>query len=460
MLAAGPLPPHPRLLFNAAGVERLKARIQEPAWAPHWKAFRDAVDSAIRQPVELPPRPANWWHWYVCPVHGARLTTGKQIAPWQWEHICPVDREVLRGDPSRPDRDFDACVISGVHDRYAREVQRTGIARQVTGEPRYAQRAREILLAYAAKYASYPLHNTRGQALVGGGHIHSQTLDESVWLIPIAQGADLVWDTLSAADRATVADGFLLPAARDTILPHRLGVHNIQNWKNSAVGLTGLLLGDESLIHAAIDDPDRGYRAQMVKGVQPDGAWFEGAWGYHFYTLSAVWPLAEAARNCAIDLYGEPLRKMFLAPVQLAMPNGVLPAFNDSAEVDIHSELYELGWARYHDPAFLRAVPPSPRSDFALWLGEDRLPPAPASSQGSRNSLASGHAILERGLGEQATWLCLKYGTHGGGHGHPDKNNFVLYSRGRVLFPTPAPAPTAHPCTTSGTRSPSLTIPW
>jgi hypothetical protein len=446
LTAAGTLPAHPRLLLNSESVARLKARIQQPAWAAQWKEFRAGVDSALAQKVELPPRAANWWHWYVCPTHGARLTTGKQVAPWQWEHICPVDHEILRGDPSRPERDFDACVISGTHDRYAREVQRAGVVYQITGDARYADRAREILLAYAAKYASYPLHTTRGAAQIGGGHVHSQTLDESVWLIPIAQGADLIWDTLSEADRESIARGLFLPAARDTILAHRMGIHNIQNWKNSAVGLTGLLLGDESLIRAAIDDPDRGYRAQMSTGVQPDGAWFEGAWGYHFYTLSAVWPLTEAARNCGIDLYGEPLKKMFLAPIQLAMPNGVLPAFNDSTEVNVRNDLYELAYARYQDPALARGLPAGARrSEFALWFGNDDLPAAAAKSLGSRNSTASGYAILERGEGMQATWLCLKYGPHGGGHGHPDKNNFVLYARGKVLFPDPGTRPYGSP---------------
>jgi hypothetical protein len=46
----------------------------------------------------------------------------------------------------------------------------------------------------------------------------------------MAQGADLVWETLSEADRQTLADKLFLPAARDVILPHRMGVHNIQNW--------------------------------------------------------------------------------------------------------------------------------------------------------------------------------------------------------------------------------------
>jgi hypothetical protein len=439
------LPAHPRLLLDSAGIARLKQRIEQPAWSAQWKSLRSGVDSALRQPLDLPPRGANWWHWYVCPKHGVRLTTGKQIAPWQWEHICPVDREVLHGDPSSPDRDFDGCALSSVHDRYAREVQRAGVVYQVTGDAKYAARARDILLAYTAKYRSYPVHNTQGRAQIGGGRVHSQTLDESVWLIPMAQGADMVWDTLSEADRKTIADGLFLPAARDTILAHRMGIHNIQNWKNSAVGLSGFLLGEESLIRAAIDDADRGYRAQMAKGVQPDGAWFEGAWGYHFYTLSAVWPLTEAARNCGIDLYGEPLRKMFLAPVQLAMPNGKLPAFNDSSEVNVRNDEYELAWARYREPAFALGLAGSDhRNDFALYYGTDDLPAAKSIALGSRNS-SSGYAILQKGVGDQATWLCVKYGPHGGGHGHPDKNNFVLYSRGQVLFPDPGTRPYGSP---------------
>ena len=410
------------------------------------KRSQSAYDAAMDGPVVLPPRGSNWFHWYVCPAHGARLTTGKKLGDWKWEHICPTGHEVWKGDPSRPDRDFDGCVLAGIHDGFARAIRQGGILYAVTGDARYAARARDILLAYAAKYLDYPLHDTQGRARIGGGRLSPQTLDESVWLIPAAQGADLIWDTLSEADRTTLADKLFLPAARDVILPHRMGIHNIQNWKNSAVGLTGLLLGDSALTRAAIDDPDRGYRVQMAKGVQSDGVWFEGSWGYHDYTLSAVWALVEAARNCDLDLYGEPLKKMFEAPIQLAMPNLMLPAFNDSAEGAVGNDLYELAYARYHDPLYLAALAGSNRrNDYALWFGEVTLPPNQAASLSSRNSTASGYAILQRGDGAQATWLCLKYGPHGGGHGHYDKNNFILYAKGAVLFPDPGTRPYGSP---------------
>lgn len=434
--------PHPRLLFDSAGIERLKQRAADPEWSAQWAAFRKSYDAGIAAAVELPPRGSNWFHWYVCPKHGVRLTTGKSIASWRWEHVCPAGGEVLRGDPSRPQTDFDGCVLAGTHSRYANQVRDGGILYQVTGDRRYADRARAILLAYAAKYLDYPLHTTMNEAKIGGGRVGPQTLDESVWLIPMAQGADLVWDTLSDADRAAISEKLFLPAARDVILPHKMGIHNIQCWKNSAVGLTGFLLGDDALIRAAIDDPDRGYRVQMSKGVQGDGVWYEGAWGYHFYTLSALWPLVEAARNAGVDLYGEPLKKMFEAPVLLAMPNLMLPAFNDSAETAVRNPLYELAYARYHDSLFLAALSgASRRNEFALWFGVAKLPADKPAPPASRNFPESGYAVLARG----GTWLCLKYGPHGGGHGHPDKNNFILYARDRVLFPDPGTRPYGSP---------------
>jgi len=365
-----PLPPHPRLLVNAKGIDQLKQRVNESSWSDQWKDFKSGFDKTIDEKIELPPRGGNWWHWYVCPKHGARLTQGKLIGPWQWEHICPIDKEVLHGDPARPDRDYDGVIINNTHNKYSRAIRDAGILYQVTGDKRYAQRGREILLAYAEKYLSYPLHNIHGEAKIGGGHVGPQTLDEAGWLIPVAQGADLIWNTLSETDRQTLTEKLFLPAAREVILPHKMGVHNIQCWKNSAVGLVGFLLGDQDLIHTAIDDEDRGYRTQMAKGVQEDGVWYEGAWGYHFYTLSALWPLTEAARNCGTDLYGEPLKTMYEAPINLAMPNLMLPAFNDSTEVDVHNALYELAYARYHDPVYLEALAGSKRrNEFALWFG-------------------------------------------------------------------------------------------
>ena len=196
-------------------------------------------------------------------------------------------------------------------------------------------------------------------------------------------------------------------------------------------------MGDQQLIDDAIDGIS-GYRANMAQGVQADGVWCEGAWGYHFFTIRGTWPLTEAARNCGIDLYGPELQRLFDAPLRLATPDFRLPAFNDSGEVTVarEADFYELAYARYHVPAYaaLLARQQAVGPDGSVVRRPQHLQRRVAPLR-SRNAEASGYAILQRGDGPQATWLCLKYGPHGGGHGHFDKNHFVLYARGEAVMP-------------------------
>jgi len=454
-LATGELPAHPRLLVSRSGVERLKSRVAELDWAQRWwRRFLAGVDSRLKRPVELPPRGGNWYHWYVCPEDGSALRRGRSIGKWRWEHRCELCNKVWTGGrPDEPSRDYDGCAIQSVHFDYAYQVRNCGLAWQVTGERRYFERARRILLDYAAKYLSYPLHRIHGGPGIGGGRVASQTLTEACWLIPIAQGADLIWPSLDEGERRRIASKLLLPAARDVILPHRLGVHNIQCWKNSAVGLVGLLLADETLIREAMDDPECGYRTQMREGVSAAGSWYEGSWGYHFYTLQGTWPLVEAARNCGIDLYCPDLRAMFDIPIKLMSPTGVLPAFNDSHTVSVRRQaaLYELAYARFGNARYLAVLGGDrvtgeagrvSRGDMAVLYGVESLPGRSQKPQKhvSANYPAAGFAILAKGQGDRATWLCLDYGPHGGGHGHPDKLSFVLFACGVELSLDPGTA--------------------
>lgn len=443
-MRAKPLPPHPRLLFNQQGIDEVKERIERCEWAKkRWHTLLQNGEEWLKEPVSLPPRGGNWYHYYACPEHGAALRTGQKIGEWQWEHICPVDNKRFRSDPSRPEQDYDGCVLMTVHGQLANRVRDLGILYRVTGNRQYADKAREIACSYAERYASYPLHTIRGEARIGGGKVGPQTLDESVWLIPMAQGVDLIWNTLSESERNLLTQKLFLPAAREVILPHRMGVHNIQCWKNSAVGLVGLLVGDEELIQEAIDHPERGHWTQMRKGVTADGVWWEGAWGYHFYTLSALWHLTEAGRNCGIDLYGEELKRMYDAPLRFATPSLTLPAFNDSSEVNLRAQApaYELAYARYNNPLYLALLSSGNReNDFALWFGVQSLPRPRSFEWRSANYPTSGYAILAKGRGQNATWLCLKYGPHGGGHGHPDKLHLEIHAKGKPVAADPGMA--------------------
>ena len=432
------LPPHPRLLINSNGIAELRERIASAPWAKtSWRELKASANNSLLKPVELPPRGGNWSHNYVCPVHGARLVQGRQIGPWQWEHICPVGNHILTGDPSQATLDFDGNAIMTIHDKLAKQVLDDGLVFQVTGDARYAQRARAILLAYADKYLSYPIHDNKGRPGKHGGRVASQPLSEAMWLIPVVQGADLVWETLSADDRRVIEEKILRPALTEIIIPTKFGIQNMQCWENSAIGLTGFLLGDQNLISLAIDDPKFGYRQQLAKGVDADGLWLEGSSGYHFFAIEGLWPLAEGARNCGLDLYDSQFKALFDGPFAIAMPNLVLPNFNDSSLAPLlgQTAAYELAFARFHDAKYISLF--GNRNNWmALLFGATNLPAAQAVGETqSRNLTAGGYAILQQGAGTNATWIATKFGPHGGMHGHPDKNSFILYARGQVRAP-------------------------
>jgi len=425
------LPPHPRLLFAKDDIPAIKERAAKmPGAKARFEALKTQADGWLKKEYKLPEKGGQWYHYYSCPKHGARLKTEGPT-----KHVCPIDKEVFTGYP------YDDVVISNEHGALSSAIRALGIVYQLTGDAKYAAKAKEILLAYAAKYQSYPLHNIKNEPKVGGGKVGPQTLDEATWLITVVEGADCIWDTCSADEQRTVTDGLLYPATK-VIRDHKMGIHNIQCWKNSAVGLTGLLIGDMKLVDEALK-AESGYYNQMKKGVSPDGCWYEGAWGYHFYTLNAVSHLTEGALHSGINLYNDDFKRMFDGPIAFAMPDLRLPAFNDSGIVNVagSTNLYEIAYARYKDQRYCPLLAQSKRdSEQSLLCGAAELPAATAAAYVSRNYPASGYAVLAAGRGAETTWLCMKYGPHGGGHGHPDKLNFVLYGLGQIVAPDPGTA--------------------
>jgi hypothetical protein len=194
---------HPFLLVNAEEIAAAKQKAAGQPWARRaLENLLAAANAALKQPTAVPDKVGQWAHWYSCPKHGVRLRT---VSPTQ--HRCPVDGEIFTGDP------YDAVVIGQQHQRMANATRDLGLAYQFTGESKYARQAAAILLDYAGKYASYPRHTTTGKDAVGGGKVLAQTLDESVWLIPLAWGYDLVWDALAPEERSRIETGVLLPAS-------------------------------------------------------------------------------------------------------------------------------------------------------------------------------------------------------------------------------------------------------
>jgi MYXO-CTERM domain-containing protein len=442
-----PARPHPRTLLDAADLTRIADWAAAYPWAG--AARDDVVAAADGWPAEfeteyelpawsLPPEGGQWTLWYVCPTHGVRLTH-----EGSGRHVCPVDGEVLTGWP------YDQVVYSWMHSDLAAYARDLGLAWRLTGNPSYAAGAADILRAYAATYSTYPLHNIDGNPSGSAGRVLSQTLDEAIWLVPVAWAYDLIADStaLDDADRAAI-EHELLRAAATVIRRNPSGLSNWQSWHNAGIAAVGFALDDPTLVAAALRDPANGFERQLADSVSADGFWYEGSWGYHFFALDALLYTAELAQRAGYDAYGHPaLRGMLEAPVRFAMPDGSLPAFNDSGTASVRSQrrAYEAAWNRYADPLFAAPLAAASRGRDALLWGAAAVPETDELAFGSLLFPDAGYAVLRTGAGDDAAYLALDFGPHGGWHGHYDKLGFVLYARGAQLALDPGTQSYAAP---------------
>lgn len=429
--APGSLEPH--LFLSLQDFAERKAVVAKEPWAK--QALDDLLKEADGYPqdylsrwgltkLEAPAKGAQWAHWYVCPVTGATL----EFKPPN-HNICPDTGE-----------DFQQWPISDVHyhymhDQLSRDAKLLAIAYRMTGRQKYAQEAAEILKLYADKYHEYPIVDNYGKQSDWGARVYSQTLNESIWLIDMTFAYDLVRGSgaLSTADRTHIEKDLLLPSAAVVVRGHKEPTLNIQSWINGAQAAVGFELGEKALIDEAVNGP-LGFRYQMKNYVH-EGFWLEGAWGYQFYAMRPLIATAEMARRHGMNLWAqEPaLASMFLAPLGVVLPDGSLPAFNDSHEVPLYpnAPLYELAYANTHDPALLPVLENAPRKSVdALLFGVAELPKTEAAKLKSAVFPDSGYAMLRAPNTDLN--IIMKFGPHGGGHGHYDKLGEVVYAEGRV----------------------------
>ncbi len=385
---------------------------------------------------ELPPEGGQWLHYYACPDTGTQLTF---VPPDQ--NICRDNGKVYKGYP------YDHVVYMLRADALGQGALTEAEAYRLTGKLEYANKAAQVLNAYADKYLTYAIHDNQGKDTKFGARVYSQTLDESLWLIKVAWTYDLVRGSgvLSSAQKQHI-ERDLLRASAGTVgrasAPSNpspaFATSNIQCWINAAVGSVGYTLHDQQLISQALDGP-LGFHRQMRHSVI-DGFWAEGAWGYQFYALRALTQLAQMARQTGTNLWQEEpnLLKLFKSPPEVMFADGTLPPFNDSRIVNVFTEasLYEVAYAQTHDKALLPILEHGPRNSREAFLfGATALLKVPPLQPGSAVFSDAGYAV-ERAPGSDLTTV-IKFGPHGGPHGHFDKLNQVMYANGHILSVDP-----------------------
>jgi len=431
LLFAVPALAAPKLLLDTHDVDRIrKATASEPwakaiaeqlvRYADEWPAQHVREYGLARW--EVPQEGSGWSHDYVCPVHGMRLrqTAGK--------NICPVDGKDYHGWP------VDNVVYMQRNDDNARAARDLGLAFQLTGKSEYVDKVRRILSAYADIYLKLPVHDNQNKPdNPRGARVMSQTLSEAKWLVPLAFGYDLVRDAVPAGERERFESQVLRPAA-EVIKRNDAGKSNWQSWHNAALLSVGLLTGDHAMVELAINGPG-GFDFQLRESITPDGPWFEGSWGYHFFALDPLLLTLEMTRHNGLKVAHEAsLKRMFDAPIQCMFPDGTLPNFNDSGLTKLNAEAgwYEIGYQLFHDARYLSIIRGHQRELQSLLWGAPSLPAAAKAEELGSELLPDAGVATLRVKGSDHT-VAIKFGPHGGGHGHNDKLTFISYANGAHL---------------------------
>ncbi len=340
-----------------------------------------------------------------------------------------------------------------------------GIAWQLTGDERYARRVADLLEAYAGVYPTLGFHPV--QLSKTPGRIFWQTLNESVWLVHASMAYDCVYEYMTPVQRERVERDLFRPLA-DFLMNGMEGnrennkvfnkMHNHATWATSAVGMIGLVMGDDDLVDRALYGSDKtgrhgGFVQQLDHLFSPDGYFTEGA----YYQRYAIWPFmvfAQCLQNNRPELgifdYRDGiLRKAVSTLLQLAY-DGRFMRFNDALEkgYDAQELVYAVNIAYNVDPSNKELLDVAAR--YQAWVlptdagyvvardiarGEAQpLRFASALYRDGRNGDEGGVAVIRSTDPALNSAVTLKATAHGLSHGHYDKLTLAYYDNGREVL--------------------------
>lgn len=395
---------HPYLMLNDAEIDDIKEKIETVPWAKTaFATLKSHADNWLDQDITVPETGGGFYH-----------------------------------------ADDDAAyAITERHYELVDGAQDLALMYQLTDDPVYMEKAKEILLAYADTYLTYEITDKDGRTgdqAYGGGRATVQGINEARWAIPLAWAYDLIYNEMSEAERTAVADQILRPVA-ELLMLNNEGRHNHQAWYNSGIGVIGFVLGDKEYVWHALLKDDSGLNYQLDRSITDDGMWYEGSMHYQFYVLRALLPLMEATHHAGFNIYENPAYKgLFDFMVQYADPNLEMPTINDGRVVDLADSdrvtYYELAYARLHDPNYVPILAESDRVDLnALLYGVAELGEPETPVWQTQYFEDSDLLVLRSGDGEDSLQATYNFMGYQDGHSHADQLGLVLYGLGMPLAP-------------------------
>lgn len=401
---------HPNLILTAEAVQLIREQGQEyPKFVQTVNEVKRKIDARLKQPIKVPvPRDA-----------GGGFTHEQHKLNYQ-------------------------------------TLYHLGMLYQFGGNKAYAERGKDILLAYAELYPTLGEHPQKKEQ--SPGRLFWQSLNESVWLVHVIQAYDALIATIGRDDRQQIEQNLLLPVADflSEQSPQTFDkIHNHGTWAVAGVGMTGYVLDKPELVKKALYGLDKsgkaGFLKQLDKLFSPDGYYNEGPY-YQRYALMPFLLFAKAVDNNDAQLkifeYRDGiLLKAIYTAIQLSYNKLFFP-INDAIK-DKGIDTIELvhgvaiAYAKTTDNTLLSIAELQPQVSLsadglavAKGLHQQMQQPFPYQSlnlrdgpDGKQGALAIIRSSYEKG--HQA--LVMKNTSQGKGHGHFDKLHWLFYDQGNEI---------------------------
>jgi len=309
-------------------------RIREiPQAATLFQQMQAEADEALKEKIALPPLRHGYAGSYVCKEHSSTL---QYRGPGR--HWCPKGEHFVEGN--------DAVERAGDYRLHAKLSDQALLLARVawlTGEPRYARKSAEILLAYAEKFPGFDFHHDESTGY--HARVAHAVLGECWWFAPIPRALDLIRGAgvLSPAEDRRIVERLILPTVLG-IHSHRI-VANQQAEINRAVGMGALVARQWPLAAEAVDG-EAGIRAQWRADFDLDGISIERELPYHFAALTPFTDMATAYETIGVPIFDARFKRLFDAPI----------AYSPDQRVGSYAAVYEPALAMWGDPVFARQV--------------------------------------------------------------------------------------------------------
>lgn len=414
---------HPRLLVNQSAVDHAKKSIEKYEWAE--QNAQELIKFADN--FKVPAR--------------REFTVSRPPRKWASMGFVPKDIENL---------------------------YTVGLAWTLTGNEKYLAKLKGFVLEVCDPEKGYiPVG-----AATTGVEVH-----EGGFFFYFAAICDILYsqDDIFTAEQKSQIEAVMrayLDKSKDEMHPN--GIMNHQASTNASAVLVSMFLQDEEYFTHFVE-ADGGMMDHIGTGVMPDGWWFEATVNYCYLVTDIYFRMAQVFQNNGIDLYrmkvdsrpmdkdfhnapdeftgmkfavwgGEPrpyrtLYDMAMAYIPMMDEDGVVLASNDSGTV-APAVFYELAYKEYGDKELAWAISKTKRDSWvSLFYGEGKLPkvsdPRTKSATVPNVGLTALRSQNKDKQGSEQLQAYVKYGSHGGWHGHFDRTSLqALDKYGHKYFGT------------------------